>query len=416
MGGGIAPASEIVDPLEAIGFVLSGGDLDKPVVLVSVDWCEIRNDAYDLWRDTLAAAAGTDRGHVFVSAVHQHDAPVVDPEAQRILDAHHARGAVCDVAFNEEACRRVGLELEAAVARPPIPVTHIGIGATKVDEVASNRRYPLPDGTISYHRTSASTAPEAHVAPEGTIDPWLTTLSFWNGQKPILALSHYAIHPMSYYGRGGVSADFVGIARRARQRTLPEVVQVYVSGCSGNVTAGKYNDGSPDNRPVLAGKMEAAMTRAWAATERWPLETATWRSVPLWFEPRQGPGYSEADLIDRIVNDPEPYGQCLAAMGLSWRRRNESARPIDLPVLDLGRAIVALLPGETYVEYQLLARRLRPDAVVIAVGFGESATGYIPTSLQIAEGDENLGDWHWVSETAEQILTDGLERVLARAP
>jgi hypothetical protein len=416
MGGGIAPASEVVDPLEAIGFVLSGGDLDKPVVMVSVDWCEIRNDAYDLWRDTLAAAAGTDRGHVFVSAVHQHDAPVVDPEAQRILESYGARGAVCDVAFNEEACRRVGLALEAALARPSTPVSHIGIGAAKVESVASNRRYPLPDGTISYHRTSASTAPEAHDAPEGTIDPWLTTLSFWNGDQPILALSHYAVHPMSYYGRGGVSADFVGLARRARQRALPDVVQVYVSGCSGNVTAGKYNDGSPDNRPVLAGRMEAAMARAWDATERWPLETATWRSVPLTFEPRRGPGYSEAGLIERILNDPVPYGQCLAAMGLSWRRRNESGRLIDMPVLDLGRVIVVLLPGESYVEYQLLARRLRPDAVVIAVGFGESATGYIPTSLQLGEGDENLGDWYWVSETAEQVLTDGLERALVATP
>ena len=48
MGGGIAPVKEIVDPLFAKGFVLQGaGD---PVVVVAVDWCEIRNDAYDRWR------------------------------------------------------------------------------------------------------------------------------------------------------------------------------------------------------------------------------------------------------------------------------------------------------------------------------------------------------------------------------
>ena len=45
MGGGIAPAKEIVDPLYANGFVLLGaGD---PIAVVAVDWCEIRNDAYD---------------------------------------------------------------------------------------------------------------------------------------------------------------------------------------------------------------------------------------------------------------------------------------------------------------------------------------------------------------------------------
>src|SRR5262245_7802018 len=45
MAGGIAPAKEIVDPLFAHGFVLRGaGD---PIAVVAVDWCEIRNDAYD---------------------------------------------------------------------------------------------------------------------------------------------------------------------------------------------------------------------------------------------------------------------------------------------------------------------------------------------------------------------------------
>ena len=43
MGGGILPAQQIVDPLEARGVVLIGGD--KPLVLLSVDWCEIRHDA-----------------------------------------------------------------------------------------------------------------------------------------------------------------------------------------------------------------------------------------------------------------------------------------------------------------------------------------------------------------------------------
>ena len=58
---GILPtkAKEIVDPLEARGFVLLSDE--KPVVLVAVDWCEIRNGAYDQWREAIATAAGTTR-------------------------------------------------------------------------------------------------------------------------------------------------------------------------------------------------------------------------------------------------------------------------------------------------------------------------------------------------------------------
>ena len=97
MGGGISPATEIVDPLYVNGVVLSGPD--KPVVFVAVDWCEIRNDAYDHWRDALAEAAGTDRERVLLANVHQHDAPVVDYEAQRLLDEVGLEESLCDVAF-----------------------------------------------------------------------------------------------------------------------------------------------------------------------------------------------------------------------------------------------------------------------------------------------------------------------------
>jgi hypothetical protein len=412
MGGGWN-AVEVIDPLDAIGFVFAGGELDRSVVLVSVDWCEIRNEAYDAWRDALAEAAATDRERVLVTAIHQHEAPVVDPNAQRILDDHGAEGSVCDNAFAARALAAVEASVREALARPPRTITHLGIGRAKVDRVASNRRYPRRDGTIAYDRTSASHTTESHDAPEGTIDPWLTTLSFWDATEPVLALSHYAVHPMSYYGQGGISADFIGHARRARQRTLPDVVQVYASGCSGNVTAGKYNDGAPANRPVLAARMEQAMAAAWAATERRPLERATFRSVPLRFEPRQGPGFSAEELGARIDTDPARFGQCLAALGLSWRLRTETGQPVDLPVLDLGPAILALLPGEAYVEFQLRAQALRPDASVIAMGYGESGTGYIPTALQVGEGDENLGDWCWVSETAEEVLIAGLGEALA---
>ena len=52
-------AQRIDDPLEAKGFVLLGRE--APIVFVALDWCEVRNGAYDLWRDTLAAAAETTR-------------------------------------------------------------------------------------------------------------------------------------------------------------------------------------------------------------------------------------------------------------------------------------------------------------------------------------------------------------------
>ena len=40
-------ARSIVDPLEARGVILSGSG--RPLVIVALDWCEVRNNSYDLW-------------------------------------------------------------------------------------------------------------------------------------------------------------------------------------------------------------------------------------------------------------------------------------------------------------------------------------------------------------------------------
>src|SRR5688500_16235746 len=77
-------ARSIVDPLEARGVVISGSF--KPIVILSLDWCELRNNSYDLWRSQLAAAAGSSPERVLISCVHQHDAPYTDAEAQQLLD------------------------------------------------------------------------------------------------------------------------------------------------------------------------------------------------------------------------------------------------------------------------------------------------------------------------------------------
>jgi hypothetical protein len=411
MGGGIAPAARIDDPLFAHGLVLLGAG--RPVVLAAVDWCEIRNDAYQRWRQVLADAARTEPDRVLVCCLHQHDAPIADLEAERLLRARQAAGSVCDPEFHEQAVRRVARAAAACLDRAR-RVTHLGTGQAKVSRVASSRRYPGPDGRPRFDRLSATRDPKIREQPEGTIDPWLKTLSFWDDDRPVAALSCYATHPMSYYGQGGVSADLVGLARKRRRADDPAVFQVYVSGCSGNVTAGKYNDGSPDNRPVLAERLYQAMASAWKATERRPLAGASFRSVPLRLEPRGGEGFTVEGLTKRLTTDPRPFGQCLAALGLSWRKRADAGHKIDVPVLDFGTAHLLLLPGESYVEFQLKAQQLRPDSFVMTLGYGECAPGYVPTERAFDEGDDNLRDWCWVAPGAARAMTRALEAALKK--
>ena len=410
MMGGLWKSKTVADPLFAKGIVLIGGE--KPVVFVSVDWCEIRNEAFDRWRDVLAEAVGTTRERVLVSAIHQHEAPVADLEAQRILERLKLEGSICDLKFHEQAVQRVARAAITAMKNRH-PITHIGMGQAKVEKIASNRRYVLPDGKISFGRGSASGRNvRAANAPEGTIDPWLKTLSFWNGEQPVAALSGYATHPMSYYRTGEVSADFPGMARAKRQKDTPDCLQIYFSGASGNVTAGKYNTGARTNRLVLANRLYDGMKGAWENTKRQPLRQIQFRNAEMRLKPRNHPGFTEKDFTAKLVPEGNHWHQCLAAMGLSWRQRCERDQPVDLPVIDLGPAQLLLLPGESYVEYQLAAQKMRPGSFVLVAGYGEGGTGYIPTAKHWEEKDGNLGDWCWVHPGAEKVMLKVIRAVL----
>jgi len=409
LGNLYQPAKSVADPLQAIGFVLTGSEL--PLVLVAIDWCEIRNDAYDRWREVLAEAAGTKRERVLVTSVHQHDAPLADLEAQRILDANNTRVKIIDFDFHEEMVQRVARALRESLASAQ-PVTHLGLGTARVEQVASNRRVDLPDGTFHYGRMSASAARYGD-APVGLIDPLLRTISFWNHDQPIAALSAYATHPMSYYGGGEITSDFVGLARERRQADDPQVRQIYVSGCSGNITAGKYNDGARDKRPLLRDRLYRAMAEAWKNTRRQPLDEVGFRVVPLRLEPRVDSGYAVEDLQKLLTDPAQPaFRRAFAAKGLSWHKRADPGYRLDLPVIQLGPARIILLPGESYVEFQLLAQQLLPDAFVMAIGYGECAPGYIPTDKHFEEKDLNLNDWCWVAPGAEKAMAAAIKEAL----
>jgi hypothetical protein len=409
-GGLVKPAERIDDPLQARGFVLRG--LGKPIVLCAVDWCEIHNAAYDRWRSVLAEAAATIPSRVMVTSLHQHDAPIADLEARRLFEQCKVTSTICDPAFHEQAVQRVAAALRAAV-KSPRRITHVGLGQAKVDQVASNRRILGADGKVIAMRHSSCKDEKVRAAPEGLIDPWLKTLSFWDGDRPVLALSCYATHPMSYYGQGGVSCDFFGLARARRQADDPAVFQIMVNGCGGNLGAGKYNDGSPKMRPILTDRVYQAMAAAWKTTERQPIKSLGWRVEMLSLPPRTGSGFDE-DQVRRIVGDGKaPIGQRIrAALVLSWLKRVQSGQPIEVPALDFGAAQIVLLPGEPFIEYQLAAQRMRPDSFVMVIGYGDLGPEYVPVDKAFAEVGYEAGEWSFVRPGVEAAVMTALRKAL----
>ncbi|HEX4132529.1 MAG TPA: prenyltransferase/squalene oxidase repeat-containing protein [Pirellulales bacterium] len=411
--GLVPPAETIVDRLSVRGVVLLSDE--KPVVLCALDWVGIANGGYDAFREALAKAAGTSAERVAVHCLHQHDAPGCDFEADALLASQGLGGKLFDPVFARRTIERVAAAV-GETARSHQPVTHVGFGRAKVEHVASNRRVLGPDGRVKYVRYSATRDPVVRAEPEGTIDPYVQVMSFWNEARPVAAITYYATHPQSYYGKGGVSCDFPGLARALREKELPDVVHVHFNGASGNVTAGKYNDGAPENRTALAERLAAGMKAAWDNQRKEPVTAADvhWRVEPVALPPAAALERStlEATLADSAE---KPLLRLRAARDLAWLARCQAGKTIDLQCLAIGPGRVVHMPGELFIDYQLAAQQMAADRPVLMAAYGNYGPGYIGTAIAYTQGGYETSYVSRVAPGVEDVLMAGLRRLLASA-
>jgi hypothetical protein len=406
----VKPAKEIVDPLRARGVVLLTDE--KPSVLCALDWVGIGNSGHTAFREALAKAAGTTKERVCVHCLHQHDAPGCDFQADEVLVPYGLGNQLFDVAFARKAIERVAVAVAKAIQRPQT-VTHLGIGKAEVEKVASNRRVMGPDGKVKYVRYSSTKDPKIREEPEGVIDPYVQLLGFWDGDKPLAVLTYYATHPQSYYGGGGVSCDFPGLARGLRDKAVPGIVHIHFNGAGGNVTAGKYNDGNPLNRMILAERLAKGMKEAYDSVRKIPVRGAdvTWRTTAVALPLSKL--YHAKDLEDRVADAKLPPADRLrAARNLVWARRCEAGDKIDIACLRIGPAYVLHMPGELFIEYQLAAQQMRPDAPVMMAAYGDYGPGYIGTAIAYTQGGYETGPVSRVAPEVEAVLLGAMRQLL----
>jgi len=396
--------------LRARGIVLLGAG--EPIVLCAVDWIGIANEGHDAFREALARAAGTATTRVAVHALHQHDAPDCDFSAERILKEADLAPRQYDGCFQREVISNLETSVRWSLARAQ-PVTHLGLGEARVEKVASNRRILGAEGKVRATRWTATKDPAVRAEPEGVIDPMVSLVSFWSGKQPVAVLSYYATHPQSYYRTGIPNPDFPGVARFLRQLAVSEALHVHFNGAGGNITAGKYNDGAPTNRLVLAERLADGMRRAWESTKREPIaaKDVAWIVEPVALPPAKH--LSLQKLQAQLHSRAQAADAYAAAPTLAWLRRCEAGRKIDLTCLTLGRARILHLPGELFVEYQLAAKAARPDLFVAVAAYGDYAPGYIGTAIAYEQGGyETSPTSSNVAPEVENVLTGAIRKLL----
>ncbi len=407
-GGWIKPVVEVEDGLEAIGFVLLGAG--KPIVICVVDWTGILNEAHVAWRNALAEAAGTTPDRVAVQCVHQHDAPFVCLNAEKLVAEQQDGLRVVELEFFAACLERAREAVK--IALPTVrAVTHVAHGEGRVEKVAANRRVALgPDGKVAKMRGSACRDAELIALPEGLIDPMLKTVAFYAGSEKVVSCHYYATHPMSHYGKGQVSSDFVGLARKQRQRDEPGCTHLYFTGCAGNIAAGKYNDGSPEARVLLTARIYDGIVASEKALKPQPIGKAVWRTHEIL--PPPNPVFIADKLREMLANKKNvPANRIRPAMVLSWMQRVERRTPIVLSALEVDGISMLHLPAECFVEYQLRAQQLQPARFVATAAYGDGGPWYVPVKEAYPQGGYEVSVAN-CSDDVDAILTKGLRELI----
>lgn len=374
------PVKTIEDPLWAKGIVLDDGQ--TRYVLCAMDWCGLCDSSYDLVRRKLAEAVGTATRNVAVQSVHQHTAPYTSGDAQKILDQCESPPKYVDFQFMETMSDRLAAAAKASLAHFQ-PFDTIGLGQARLHQVAATRRVMGPDGKIQV-RYSSCKDPALRAMPEGKIDPMLKTITLAQGKKPLVRLHFYATHPQTFYGDARASADFAGNARDRLEKE-EGVFQIYFNGCGGDVTLGKYNDGSREARRQLTERMLGGMRESVASTRFQPAGKLAWRTLPLVFDARTDGEYALKPTLAAIAKPSSSAGRREAtACRAAFAQRAD--RPFDLSCLEIGDARVLCLPGECMIEFQLFAQKQLPQKFVAVAAYGDLSPGYICTEAAFTEG------------------------------
>jgi hypothetical protein len=373
---------QVVDPLLAKGVLLQDGT--NRFVLCAVDWCLLANESEQTFRAAIAQAARTERTRVAIQCVHQHAAPYADESAHRLLEAATNPLPHLSTKFLDRVRGRLSNAVCEAVGRLE-PFDRIGTGEAQVERVASIRRLRTEKGTPLVRYSNSGKDPKMAAAPQGPIDPTLKTVTLARGRQPLVRLHYYATHPQTFCCDGRASADFVGQAREDLEQR-ERVSQIYFTGCSGDVTVGKYNEGAPQTRLELALRLRIGMEMAIAASQDAPANHLLWRTQPLTLPLRTNREIVLAQSRAWLDNPKQSDGLRAyeGAMRLAYVER--LGRPLELSSLQIGAVHILHLPGEPMLEFQRFAQRTWSGRFVAVAGYGDCGPAYICTDAAIQEG------------------------------
>ena len=355
--------------VQAIALRSRPGD---PVVLVSLDNCEVNREVMAPVVKALASRHGLGPGRVIIVSSHTHSAPVVDgPLLSMYPLSPSDREAVT------QYCRLLQTRLidvvDAALQDlKPAWLEH-GTGQARF---AMNRRVYREDQVVFGED------------PDGPVDWDVPVLRVRGASNEIRAvLFGYACHGTSIAGDDfyTVSGDYMAYARQHLEALYPGTVAAYITGM------GADSNPSPRNRLLdakrhgleLAGAVSGILSRPMRPVQGVLKFAYTEIDLPL----KPAPNREQLET-DRKSNDK--YIQKRAQSYLDRLDRGESTDQVvklPLAIVRIGEDLTFVaMAGEVVVDYGIRLRRLLAADHPWLIGYAYEVPCYIPSIRILKEG------------------------------
>ena len=374
------------------------------MVIVAADVMDFFADSIDDIRNIIHDVAGIQQQNIFINSSHTHSAPYIYPSAQRYLDK---RGTgFLDMEYYK------GL-LNAARAATAKAVQNLEDAEVKyssgfVSAVASNRRVELEDGSVGV-RYGRDVPENLRERPDGLIDPHVECIWFHRHDGTLIgALINYACHGTSYNQYSEICWDYMGFARENIEKQLGGQV-LFLQGCAGNISPGKYTTHEPLDDAMLLGKrLSDAALQGYSHLSGIHADFLKVISKEIHLKGRTTLGAEELQSkLEREVQKAlsacrEGKSEPSGAMVISYLERLLMLRnypdlniPSEIGIVYIGKAALVFLPGECFIQYALKIKKHMAGKPVLVMSYADCTLQYIPDrkAYDEAGGYETDPDW-----------------------
>jgi hypothetical protein len=355
---------------------------------------------------------------IVVLSSHTHSSPFLHRAAQDYLADKNQ--FFLDSGYYHNVLQQVRKAAgEAADRLAPVRILR---SSGTVGQIACNRRVPLPDGTIGV-RYGRGVSAELRAYPDGLIDPEVQCLWFAHLSGQIVgSLINYACHATTYNQYSDICWDYPGFATDRIERELGGT-SLFLQGCAGNISPGKYTVGKPlDDSRSMGRRLAAAAMESFSAAKQVQADRLLHAGETVAADLRIFRSKQEMELLlaeeiarcrQQLLANPPVYNSSnilsLTERILLLERYPDLRMPSEVTAVGFGDVRMVFFPGESFIQSTLKLKEKFGHLHLMAMAYTDASLEYIPSAEAYEEtgGYETCEEWCFAAKgTAERL--DGI--------